>query len=143
MNKGKSKKYGWILILALIVLINMVAQFWHFRIDLTEEKRFTLSEPTKKMIRNLNEPVSIEVFLDGDMPAGFRKLAGSTKDLLQDFKEIGNSKIRFRFRKPLEGLDDSARAYLMDSLQRLGLNPMNVKAQIKEGESKEERLLFP
>src|ERR1700730_12966085 len=133
MDKLASSKYGWILVLVLVGLLNLVALSWHFRIDLTSEKRFTLSEPTKKLLRNLRDPISIEVFLDGDMPAGFKKLAASSKDLLEDFKEIGKTKIRFSFRKPLEGLDDSARAYFMDSLQRMGLNAMNVKAQTKEG----------
>jgi len=138
-----SSKYGWIILLGLLVLINLLAQSWHVRMDLTEEKRFTLSEPTKKLLRNLPEPVSIQVLLDGNMPAGFKKLATGAKDLLENFKEEGKGNIRFNFRKPLEGLDDTARAIFMDSLQRMGLSPMNVKAQSKEGEGKEERLLYP
>jgi ABC-2 type transport system permease protein len=143
MNKMMSSKYGWIFLLSLLVLVNLIAQTWHMRIDLTEEKRFTLSEPTRKLLRNLPDPVSIQVFLEGDMPAGFKRLASGCRDLLENFKEKGKGNIRFIFRKPLDGLDDTARAVFMDSLQRMGLSPMNVKAQSREGEGKEERLLYP
>ena len=143
MKSLSEKKYDWLYMLGLILVINWLAAAWHFRLDLTEEKRYTLSEPTKKMLKDLKEQVTIEVFLDGEMPAGFKKLANSTKEMLQDFKEYGKGNIQFKFRKPLEGLDDSARAEFMDSLQRMGLSPMNVKAQVREGEGKEERLLYP
>jgi hypothetical protein len=72
----------------------------HARIDLTEEKRYTLSSPTRQLLANLQEPVNITIFLAGDMPAGFRKLAQSTGDILQEFQEIGiiifNSVLRGR-----------------------------------------------
>jgi gliding-associated putative ABC transporter substrate-binding component GldG len=137
------KKYEWLYVLGFIILINWLAGTWHGRFDLTAEKRYTLSGPTKRMLKNLRDPVTIEVFLEGEMPAGFKKLANSTKDMLQNFKELGTGNIRFNFRRPLEGLNDTARAELMDSLQRLGLSPMNVKAQAKEGLGNEERLLYP
>jgi ABC-2 type transport system permease protein len=143
MNTLKSSKYGWILAALLLLLANLIASQIHYRLDLTEEKRFTLSDPTKKMLESLDESVHVDVFLEGDMPAGFKKLSNSCRDLLLEFKEAAKGNIRFTFKKPLEGLDDSARAHLMDSLQRLGLNPMNVKAQVKEGEGQEQRFIYP
>ena len=143
MNSTRAKKSNWVYVLGLVILVNWLAGTWHNRIDLTAEKRYTLSAPTRLMLKNLQEPVTIEVFLDGEMPAGFKKLANTTRDMLQDFKELAKGNIRFIFRRPLESLNDTARAEFMDSLQRLGLNPMNVKAQAKEGEGNEERLLYP
>jgi gliding-associated putative ABC transporter substrate-binding component GldG len=138
-----SSKFGWIILLIIIILINWLGWFWHFRLDLTQEKRYTLSNATRQLLRNLDEPVTVEVFLDGDMPAGFRKLANSTRDILQDFRDAGKNNIRFKFRKPLEGLNDSARLNFKDSLQHLGLSPINVQAQTSEGEGHEERFIYP
>jgi len=143
MNRLLSSKYGLIFLLVIIVVVNFIASQWHFSLDLTQEKRYTLSNPTKRLLRNLDETVNVDVLLQGDMPSGFKKLANSTKELLENFKEAGKNKIRFRFRKPFENMDDSAKSYFMDSLQRLGLSPMNVKAQAKEGEGEEQRFIYP
>ena len=143
MNKILSSNYGLIYLLFIIIIVNYLASVWHYRFDLTEDRRFTLSTPTRKLLRNLNEPVNIDVFLEGDMPSGFKKLRNTTKELLEDFKEIAKKNIRFRFKKPLEGLNDSAKAGLMDSLQQMGLSPMNVKAQTREGEGQEQQFIYP
>lgn len=136
-------RYGWIGVLLLIVLLNLGASLFHVRLDLTSEKRYTLSAATRKLLGNLHEPVSITLFLAGDMPAGFKKLAGSTSDLLQEFKEISGQNITYRFEKPGDGLNDTLKGAFLDSLHRLGLNPINVKAQLKEGEGQEQQYIYP
>lgn len=143
MKKILSLKYYWLILLLAGILVNWLAGFVHVHADLTAEGRYTLSKPTRKLLGGLQEPVTIDVLLSGEMPAGFKKLATSTNDLLQEFKSVARSKLRFRFVKPGEGLDDSAKATLYDSLARLGLRPTNIKAQTKEGEGQEERLVFP
>ncbi|MBN8858470.1 MAG: gliding motility-associated ABC transporter substrate-binding protein GldG [Sphingobacteriales bacterium] len=143
MKKLLQSKYGWIYVVVLLALVNMFASQWHSRIDLTAEKRYTLSDATHRLLQSLDEPVTITVLMDGDLPAGFKKLQGSTRDMLQEFKEIGGSNVQYFFRKPGENLDDSAKMYLLDSLHRLGINPTNVKAQTKSGEGEEQRLVYP
>lgn len=143
MKKIFFSKYGWLYALVVLVIINLLAAQWHNRIDLTAEKRYTISEATRSVIQSLKEPVTVTVFLEGDLPAGFKKLAGSTKDMLQEFKEIGGNNIQYYFRQPGEGLNDSSKIFLIDSLQRLGINPTNVKAQVKRGEGEEQRLIYP
>jgi len=59
----------------VLVLLNWFASIYHTRIDLTNEKRFTLSHPTKKILKKLDDVVEIKVFLKGDFPSGFKKLA--------------------------------------------------------------------
>lgn len=127
----------------IIVAINVLASLFHFRIDLTSEKRYTLSASTRKMLGNLREPVGITLFLAGDMPAGFKKLANSSGELLQQFKEVGGGNIYYNFQKPGAGLPDSLKGVFIDSLHRLGLNPINVKAQLKEGEGQEQQYIYP
>lgn len=129
--------------LVLLLLVNWLAGFQPLRADLTAEKRYTLSAPTKQLLGSLEGTAQVDVLLSGDMPAGFRKLANSTNDLLSEFKSYGKTNFLFRFIKPGEGLNDTAKADLYDSLSRLGLHPTNIKAQTKEGEGSEERLVFP
>jgi ABC-2 type transport system permease protein len=143
MKKMFNAKYGWILLLVLLAGINFCAAIIHTRWDLTAEKRYTLSQPTRKLLRGLNEPVNITLFLSGDMPAGFKKLANSASEMLQQFKEIGRSDIQFKIEKPGDGLNETLKQVFLDSLSRLGLSPMNVKAQAKQGEGQEERLIYP
>jgi gliding-associated putative ABC transporter substrate-binding component GldG len=136
-------KYGWAIVIIALVGINILFSLSHFRLDLTAEKRYTLSEPTKQLLKKLDDKIDITVFLDGDMPAGFKKLAGSTEDMVSAFKGIAENNLSFRFSRPGEGLDDTAKLVLYDSLRRMGINPTNVKAQTKEGEGSEERLVYP
>jgi len=137
-----SSKYWWIALLLVLLAVNFLASIVHVRGDLTEEKRYTLSKPTKTLLTNLNNRTDITVFLAGDMPAGFKKLANSTSELLSEFKEYGKSGIQYKFEKPGDGLDDSAKAEFINNLHGLGLNPTNVKAQAKAGEAEEQRLLY-
>jgi hypothetical protein len=63
--------------------------------------------------------------------------------MLSEFKENGKQNLQFVFSKPGDGLSDSLKAQLQDSLTRLGIQPMNIKAQAKEGEGEDQRLLYP
>jgi len=143
VRKALQSRYGWALLLVTLILFNFALSLLPFRLDLTAERRYTLSEPVKEMLKGLDDGVSVTVLLDGDMPAGFRRLAGSAEDMLNGFRRAAPGSVSFRFERPGVGLDDSARILLYDSLQRLGVNPTNVKAQTKKGESAEETLVFP
>jgi ABC-2 type transport system permease protein len=144
MNKLVASKYWWIYLLIILVGVNYLASQLYYRVDLTQEKRYTLSAPTKKLLSNLSDQVTVTVMLDGEMPAGFKRLANSTRELLQEFKENGKANIRFRFVKPgTEGSDTATGTYAMDSLIKMGLKPTNVRVKTKGGEGEEQRYLFP
>ncbi|GAO41666.1 gliding motility-associated ABC transporter substrate-binding protein GldG [Flavihumibacter petaseus] len=143
MKSLLTSKYNWLILLILLIAINWLAALWPFRADLTAEKRYTLSKPSRKLLADLREPVTVDILLGGEMPAGFRKLANSTLDLMQEYKANGRSRFQYRFIKPGEGMNDTLKTILYDSLSRLGLRPTNIKAQTKEGEGQEERLVFP
>ena len=143
IGKAFRSRFGWAWVLGGLLLMNLALSFVPFRIDLTSERRYTLSEPVKEMLRGLDDRVSVTVLLDGDMPAGFRRLAVGAEDMLNAFRRAAPGNVSFRFERPGVGLDDSSRLILYDSLQRLGVNPTNVKAQTKKGESAEQTLVFP
>lgn len=112
-------------------------------IDLTAEKRFTLSSPTTDLIQRIDVPLSLVIYLEGELPAGFRRLAQSVEDIGNRFRSLSNGKFSIRFERPGEGLSDSLKAVLFDSLQQMGIHPTNVKAQQKRGEGTQESLVFP
>jgi ABC-2 type transport system permease protein len=135
MQKIWTSRFWWLALVLGIAAVNYLASVFHSRLDLTAEKRYTISKATKKLISGLDEQVDITVYLSGDLPAGFKKLANSTKELLSEFKEYGKASIQYRFDRP----DDQ----MADSLTRMGLSPTNVRARIKEGEGEEQRLVYP
>ncbi|HEY0273510.1 MAG TPA: Gldg family protein, partial [Chitinophaga sp.] len=96
---SKQKKYlqRALLVIVLLIGLNVLAGYFHGRLDLTREKRFTLSQPTKQLLRKLDGTVSVTVFLKGDYPASFKQLAQTTRELLESFKEYGGPNIQFDF----------------------------------------------
>jgi ABC-2 type transport system permease protein len=131
-------KFGWLILVILLVFANILASYFKFRIDLTEEKRFSLSSPTKKLLQNLDSTITINVLLEGELPAGFRKLQNSTKDLLNEMKEYAGKRLIYRFINPQSVQQDSA--YLM-MLASFELQPYSREAQTKKGE--EKVMLYP
>lgn len=135
--KGK----GWFFITAiLLVSVNWLASVYHARIDLTNEKRFTLSTATKKILRNLDDQVEVKIFLKGDFPSGFKKLANSTQETLEEFQEASSGKLKYSFVSPDELMDDTEVKW-GDTLSAMGLYPINLKSQLKKGE--QQQLVYP
>ncbi len=143
MKKILATKYWWIVLLILLVAINIAANWLPLRVDLTKEKRYSISNPTKKMLRSLKGQVDITVFLEGEMPKDFKKLSNSTRELLQEFKEYGKNNLKISFQKLGDGLSDTALLKLKDSLASLGVKPYTINAQVKEGEGEEQRQVVP
>lgn len=143
MKNMLAAKYWWIPLIILLVLVNAVASYFPVRADLTAEKRFTLSQPTKKLLKNIDGRVDIKVFLEGDLPKDFKKLRNTVAELLQEFKQAGKSNIRYSFEKAGAGLADSAKTNFLDSIARLGIKPYTIDAQVKEGEGTEQRQVVP
>ena len=141
MNKIMSSKYWWLYLLVVLLGINYIASRMHFRIDLTQEGRYTLSKTTRNLVKELNDQAVITVFLTGDMPSGFKKLANSTNDFLHILKEYNSTDINFRFKDPEEEMPDAPGIIYADTLQALGATPINLTVQVKSGQ--QNKLVFP
>jgi len=127
----------WLLItIAALVAVNWLASLYHTRIDFTNEKRFTLSQPTKKVLKKLDDVIQVDVFLKGDFPSGFKKLANSTNEILSEFKEIAGQKFQYRFISPDEAVEGT-NVLWADTLGALGFYPINLTSQIKEGQQQQ------
>jgi len=139
-EKIAASKFGWLLLLIILMLINTLSSFVHTRIDLTKEKRYTLGKASTSLLAALDDDVQIDVFLKGEFPAGFRKLAKSTEEFLLLLKDRNGSKIHYRFISPEEAIPGTTANY-GDSLVNLGAVPINLTVQKKAGES--SNIIFP
>lgn len=93
--------------------------------DLTEDKRYTLTKPTEDLIESIDEVIYIKVLLDGDFPAGFKRLQSSTKEILDQLKSI-NPKIQFEFENPVDGTNDEI-IKTREELAKSGIVPTSLK----------------
>jgi len=136
INKIWKSKLWFVITIIALVAINWLASLYHTRIDFTNEKRFTLSSPTKKVLQKLDDVVQVDVFLKGDFPSGFKKLANSTAEILQEFKEVAGNKLQYRFISPDENVEGT-NVLWADTLGALGFYPINLTSQIKEGQQQQ------
>lgn len=140
MKISSNKKGWWLIVIICIVAINYLASVFHKRIDLTNEKRFTISTPVKKILKNIDHKMEISIFLRGDIPAGFKKLSVSAQELLQEFKELSNGNIHYKIVAADDKIPGTQKTYA-DTLSSLGIVPINLKVQLKEGE--QSQYIYP
>jgi len=141
----KSKKLGDLLLLAngllLAIVLNVVGTYYFFRVDLTEEKRYSIKQPTKELLDNLDDDVHIEVFLAGELNAGFKRLQRSIDELLAEFRVASGNRIHYFFTNPESALSQKAQSEFMNDLVAKGISPMNVIDN--KGGQRTEKLVFP
>jgi ABC-2 type transport system permease protein len=113
--------------IAILVLANVLSQYLYTRFDLTSEKKFSILPSTKRMVRNLKDAVTFKIYLEGDMPAGFKRLRQSTRDLLNELRAYGGKNIQFEFIDPVTGKSEEERKALLEELLSKGLAPANVQ----------------
>ena len=140
-NLKKSQLASFFITLVIIVVINVIGSFVFTRFDLTAEKRYTLSETTKETLRNLDDYVYFKVYLEGDFPAGFKKLRRETKEMLDEFRAYSKY-IDYEFINPSEGSDRNEIEEGYRLLYQAGLNPTNVIDQNPDGSTK-QMIIWP
>ena len=125
-----------------IILVIYIASFAYLRFDLTSEKRFTLDKNTKETLSNLDDIVHVTVYLDGDLPLGFRHMRRELKELLDEFEVYGQRLFQFEFINPTASANKTEREALLRSLNDKGLEPTNVQERDTKGGSS-QRVIFP
>lgn len=128
------------LVLIIIVLLNIIGSFIFTRIDLTSEKRYTLSDVTKENLTELNDVIYFKVYLEGEFPAGFERLRQETKEMLDEFRAYSDF-IEYEFINPTEGKTNKEIRFIYDELVKKGLNPTQLSVRTDDGTSK--KLIFP
>ncbi len=145
MVNWEGKKLHDILVLAigllLAIIANQLSSMYFFRADLTEEKRYSLQPSTRDLLTNLDDDVYVEVFLEGDLNAGFRRLRKGVEETLDEFRVYSGNKVHYKFTDPAAATGQNARNEFMALLASKGIQPTNV-IDTKNGQ-RTEKLVFP
>jgi gliding-associated putative ABC transporter substrate-binding component GldG len=136
INKNNLKNL--LFTICILLIVNIIgSQFFH-RFDLTQDKRYTLSQTSLNILKEVKEPLIIDVFLKGQFPSEFKKLHTETQQILEEYKAY-NKNITFQFINPIE--NDEERDTIMQSFIERGLTPVNVTIEDKGKQTQE--VVFP
>lgn len=139
MGSSKWKTFAKLPVVLLVaLLVNWFGQSIFKRWDLTEDKRYTLSEATLDILNQIESPLFIDVFLEGKFPAEIKRLQAETRQLLEEFRAY-NSDIQFQFINPIEESDDSEN--IIDGFFSRGMPPMQVT--VEERGKQTQEMVFP
>jgi ABC-2 type transport system permease protein len=130
-----------LLFIVALVLLNVLSQYFYTRFDFTKEKRYTLHPKTKENLQKVNKPITITVFLDGEIPSAFKRLRNATQDLLNDYKALANTQVTVVFEDPLAGVPANEQDTIINSLLQIGIKPVAVN--IKNDAGVTQKIIFP
>jgi ABC-2 type transport system permease protein len=131
--KKRTQKYQstleLLLLVAVLGAVNWLSTFFYYRLDLTQEKRFTLSGTTANIAGRLNDQLTCKIYLEGNLPANYKRLKIAIADYLNEINQYAGVPLTYTFTDPLDGLDDKAKRDVVDQFMGKGLMPKNVKIQ--------------
>ena len=127
---------------AVIIFLASLTSVARLRLDLTEDRRYTLSSPTKKVLSGLKNDIYVQIYLDGDIPIPLKRLKRSVRDMLEEFRVASHRRIDYEFINPSAGKDQAQRESLYQSLIKKGLSPVDLQAGDAEGGST-RKIIFP
>jgi ABC-2 type transport system permease protein len=129
-------------IVAGIILVSVISSFLRFRYDLTEDKRFTLSRPTRQVLSHLKNDIYIQVYLDGEIPIPLKRMKRSVGEMLDEFRIASGRKLDYEFINPSGGKDARQIEAQYQTLEKKGLNPIRLETGDSEGGSS-QKIIFP
>ena len=138
MENKKTNLKNLLTIIGVLVVLNFAGNFFFKRFDLTADNRYTLSTTSLNIIKDIKQPLYVDVFLEGNFPGEFKKLQTETQQLLGEFKAY-NSNVIFQFVNPLE--KEENREQILQKFYERGLTPLNVTMNTKGKQTQE--VVFP
>ena len=145
MVNWENRKTADLLLLAngimALLLLNLLSSQFFFRLDLTEEKRYSIHPTTREMLSKLDDDVYVEIFLEGELNAGFRRFQKSIRETMEMFRIYSGNKVQYSFTDPGTALRQKARSEFMADLSAKGIQPTNV-IDTRDGE-RVEKIIFP
>lgn len=125
----------------VIILLNFIASFAFERFDLTTEKRYSLANASKELVKNLDDIVYVKVYLEGDFPASYKKLRDETQEMLDEFRAYANDNLDYEFINPAESGDEKITKEIYQQLYKQGLRPTDLPEKTTDGFS--NKLIWP
>ncbi len=129
------------LISVILISLNFLGSSFFKRFDLTEDKRFTISDATKQMLKNLEHEVTIKIYLDGDLPPGFIRLKNSAKELLDEYQVYAKNNLTYEFVDELSGKTSEEKDAIINELDAKRIKA--VFLTVKSKESVEQQIIVP
>lgn len=124
----------------ILLFVNILANNFYGHLDLTEEKRFTLTQPTRALLKeSVKDRIYVQVLLEGEFPAGFKRLQTATREMLDDFRDV-NGLIDYQFEDPGAGGPEEVNAR-RKALAEQGIAPVNLRVNEESGSS--QQLIYP
>jgi ABC-2 type transport system permease protein len=147
-DMSKKKKNGKIqsitelvMVVALLILVNLIFSGYFFRLDMTKEKRYSLSPASKKLAEKVDDVMYVKVYLEGEFPAGFKRLSQSTKEMLDEFTIYTHGNLQYEFIDPFADADSKKTNDIVNELGTKGLQPTNV--QTKKDDELSQKIIVP
>ncbi len=140
-NKQKAATIRILLLVGILIAVNILGSYFHGGLDLTAEKRFTMSAPTKRMLKNMKETAFIEVYLDGQLTAELQKMQEAVRERLSAFRDASGNRIYYKFIDPFEGKKDEEKKQIAMNLHQKGIEYMQLPTREEDGYS--VRICFP
>lgn len=119
-----------LLIIGIVLVINFLSNELHVRLDLTDDRQYTLSKATLDLLANLEEPVTIKAYFSKDLPPNIAQTRSDFQDLLVEYNSRSNGMIAYEFINPNES-EVSERLALESGVQPVMIN-VREKDQVKQ-----------
>lgn len=126
--------------LVIIIFLNVVGYYFFTRLDLTNEKRYTLSKSTKRLLKNIDDVVFIRCYLEGELPSDYKRLRNETREMINQLRSY-NKNIEFEFRNPNDFKDKKEQAEFYHRLFEKGFRPILKTSAQKDGQVRQ--YMFP
>ncbi len=128
--------------LITVIAIYFISEKVFFRLDLTSENRYSISDNSKRLLEGLEKPLEVKIYLDGDLNSGFLRLKKSTKEMLDEFSIYANSNVKYEFINPSNAANAEEREKAYNELEKRGLRGTMVYDKDNEGKSI-QKVIFP
>lgn len=133
---------SFLFVVLSIIALSVFSIYFFSRWDLTSEKRYSISDNTKKMLKDLNEDTHVLIYLDGDLNSGFLRLKKATKELLDEFKVHAKKDFSYEFINPSAAISQEERNNKYAQLEARGLRASVVYDKDDEGKAI-QKVVFP
>jgi gliding-associated putative ABC transporter substrate-binding component GldG len=114
------------LVIGIVILINLLAYEYHVRLDLTEDKQYTLSKATRDILENLEEPVTVKAYFSKDLPPNITRTREDFQDLLIEYANLSDDQVVYEFINPNE-----KESYEQEAIEN-GIRPVLINVREKD-----------
>lgn len=128
-------------LIVVLIAVNLVSTRFHQRYDLTTDKRYTLSEASKRLLEDLDDVIYINVYLDGELPSEYRVLRNEISDMLEEFRYASDGRIEYEFEDVLTDRDISDKEAFLKQAASKGL--LITRPDVKPDEAASEKFIIP